>query len=201
MCYTVLNDCDSLKNHQIIFYEERKGWCVDYGNRNTGNIGNSDNRSRWFPDKKVCIFRAEYGAQEATYFLLRQFFPDWHCVFGSWERCCNNGSVVYDWVKYLPWQEKTQVAGAVFDNTIPGHYQRAFGSGSACAAILVYTVGTGNTDISVYALWGIVCIAYFILCERTELAQLVSREYAAQEPTEIRKILALGGGDFDAAFF
>ena len=54
--------------------------------------------------------------------------------------------------------------------------------------------------ISVHPLWIIDCIVFFVLCEREKLAQLVSREYAAQEPEKIREIFALGNRDFTYVF-
>lgn len=166
--------------------KERKGRCISYGNSNIGNPGNGGNRSQRFPDKKVCILRTGYGGKEAEILLSGQFFPDWRCVCGIWKRCRNNGGTAYDWVQYLSWKERTQAVRVVPDDTVYGHHQWAFCSGTACAAVFLCVVGTGDFRLSLYPLRVISGVAFLILCEREKLAQLVSREYAAQEPAEMR---------------
>ncbi len=87
------------------------------------------------------------------------------------------------------------------DAAVSGHYQRASCSDTACAAVFLCVVGTGNLSLSVYLLRGIIHAAAFILCEREKLAQLVSGEYAAQESAEIGKISSLDNRDSNASLF
>lgn len=180
--------------------KKRKGRCISYGNGNIGNTGNGGNHSQWFPDKKICVFRTRYGGKEAALLLSGQFFPDWHCVLGFWKRCRNNSGIAHDRVQYLSWKKKIQAVRAVSDDTVYGHHQWAFCSGTACAAVFLCVAGTGDCRLSVHPLWIIDCIVFLVLCEREKLAQLVSREYAAQKPAKIREIFALGNRDFTYVF-
>lgn len=179
---------------------ERKGQCISYGNGNIGNTGNGGDHSQRFPDKEICVLRTGYGGKEAAPLLSGQFFPDWHCVPGFWKRCRNNGGITYDRVQYLSWKKKIQAVRTVSDDTVYGHHQWTFCSGTACAAVFLCVVGTGDCRLSVYPLWVIDCIVFLVLCERKKLASLVSREYASQEPAKIREIFALGNRDLTYVF-
>lgn len=179
---------------------ERKGQCISYGNGNIGNTGNGGNRSQRFPDKEICVLRTGYGGKEAAHLLSDQFFSDWHCVLVFWKRCRDNGGITYDRVQYLSRKKKIQAVWAASDDTVYGHHQWAFCSGTACAAVFLCVVGTGDFRLSFYFLRVISGVAFLILCEREKMAQLVSREYAAQEPAKIREIFTLGDRDFTYVF-
>lgn len=154
--------------------KERKGQCISYGNSNIGNTGNDGNHSQRFPDKEICVFRAGYGGKEAEILLSAQFFPYWRCVPDFWKRCREHDSTALNWVKYLPWQEKASSVRTGSDAAVSGHYQRASCPDNACPAVFLCAVGTGNRNLSVYPLLGIIYAASFILYEREKLAQLVS---------------------------
>ena len=144
--------------------KERKGWkgrYISYENGNIGNTGNGGNRSQWFLDKKVCVFRAGYGGKEAENLLSAQFFPDWHCVLDFWKRYGKHDSAAYDRAEYLSWQEKASSVRTGSDAAVSGNHQWASCSDTACTAVFLCDVGTGNRNLSVYPLWGISHAASF----------------------------------------
>ena len=71
-------------------------------------------------------------------------------------------------------QEKASSMWTGSDAAVSGHYQRASCPDNACPDVFLCAVGTGNRNLSVYPLLGIIYAASFILHEREKLAQLVS---------------------------
>jgi len=125
--------------------------------------------------KKYVFLEPDMEEKKQRAFYVVSFFRNRHCVYGFWERYGIIGGIVYDWVKYLSWQEKASFVRSDSDAAVSGHYQRASCSDTACAAVFLCDVDAGDTHISVYSLRSIVCTDCFALCEREKLAQLVSR--------------------------
>ena len=48
--------------------------------------------------KKYVFLEPDMEAKKQRFFYLISFFSDWQCIMVFWERCRNNGGVVYDWV-------------------------------------------------------------------------------------------------------
>ena len=126
---------------------------------------------RGFLIKKYVFLESD---MEAEILLSGQFFPDWHCVLGFWKRYSKHDSAVFDWTEYLSWQEKASSVRADSDAAVFGNHQRASCPDTACTAVFLCDVGTGNCNLSVYPLRGISHAASFILYERAKLASLVS---------------------------
>lgn len=150
--------------------------------------------------KKYVFLEPDMEAKKQHYFYLVSFFLIGIVFLAFGKDAATIAALLMIGFNTCLGRKKYRLCGLFLMIPFTGIINGLFCSGTACAAVFLCVVGTGDCRLSVHPLWIIDCIVFLVLCEREKLAQLVSREYAAQKPAKIREIFALGNRDFTYVF-